>query len=151
MSSSTLQLVSAELTEGENRWPEPLDEPSWSRPPNRGRVLVVDDDRTVRNLIARILDEAGYEVETAGDGRSALEAMSVDAGRFDLVITDVRMPAMDGWELGRQLQGMRPGLPVLYISGYDVARSAPSPLTFLRKPFEVIDLLDRVQRLVGED
>ena len=69
---------------------------------------------------------------------------------FDLVVTDVRMPQMDGWQLGRRVREEWPGLPVLYISGYDVHQSAPGPHAFLRKPFEADDLLRRVAELLRD-
>jgi CheY-like chemotaxis protein len=106
----------------------------------------------VRTLTARILEQAGYLVATAPDGAAALRALEGAEQEFDLVVTDVRMPKMDGWELGRRILVQRPMLPILYMSGYDVAsRAAAAPLTFLRKPFEAPDLLGRVSRLLGED
>lgn len=150
MSSPTLLLVAADNYSGEEQWLTPFEEPSDGYAHGtRGRVLVVDDEITVRSLIARILEEAGYQVETASDPLSALGYLASVPG-VDLVITDVRMPGMDGWELGRRIQRERPALPVLYVSGYDLVRSAPNPLLFLRKPFEAPELLGRVGRLLGE-
>lgn len=106
-------------------------------------------------LIQRLLIEEGYEVRTARHGEEALRIALRGSGGFDLVVTDVRMPVMDGWELGRQLRERWPGLPVLYVSGYDLEltqstkRQGP-PQAFLRKPFESDDLVRCVARLLGE-
>ena len=150
MSPAPVLLMSAGQTPGENQWAEPSDRPSWQGTGSRGRVLVVDDDVAVRMLVSRILQEAGYEVETATDGIGALQSLASARHDFDLVVTDVRMPAMDGWELGRRIHRDHPMLPVLYVSGYDLAKSAPSALTFLRKPFEAPELLGRISHLLGE-
>jgi two-component system chemotaxis sensor kinase CheA len=111
------------------------------------RILVVDDEAIVRSWIGRLLEEAGYEVELATDGT---EALRLAEHGFDLIVTDVRMPLMDGWQLGKRLREAWPGLPVLYISGYDVQQSAPGPHAFLRKPFESDDLLRRVADLLRD-
>ena len=130
---------------------------SWSPEPEErfgsggfvagGRVLVVDDEHIVRTWMARLLDEAGYAVEVAADGVEALRLALEDPIGFDLIVTDVRMPRMDGWQLGRRIQEERPELPILYISGYD-GHAAPGPHAFLRKPFESEDLLRRVAELL---
>jgi two-component system NtrC family sensor kinase len=106
-------------------------------------------------LIQRVLVEQGYEVRTARHGGEALRIALRGSGAFDLVVTDVRMPVMDGWELGRKLLERWPGLPVLYISGYDVeltrgVRSTGAPQAFLRKPFDSGDLVRHVTHLLGE-
>lgn len=107
----------------------------------------------VRTLIERLLVDQGYEVHAARHGEEALRvALRTDG--FDLVVTDVRMPVMGGWELGRVLRERWPRLPVLYISGYDVelthgAQGDGSPQAFLRKPFEAEDLARYVARLLG--
>lgn len=114
------------------------------------RILVVDDELIVRNWIARLLQEEGYAVEVATNGAEALRIAQESPHEFDLVVTDVRMPQMDGWQLGRRVREQWPGLPVLYISGYDVHQSAPGPHAFLRKPFESDDLLRRVAGLLRD-
>ncbi len=122
----------------------PLPHPGGSR----GRVLVVDDEPIVLMFIARLLEEAGYQVETAMNGVEGLRMAEDNPAMFDLVITDIRMPALDGWELGRRLGQRRRSLPVLYVSGYDLEQSAPNPARFLRKPFEPAELLERVAGLL---
>ena len=110
----------------------------------------------VCSLVQRILAERGYEVRTARHGEEALRIALRDPAAFDLVITDVRMPVMGGWELGRKLGERWPGVPILYISGYDVeltqaARRSTSPHAFLRKPFDSDDLLHSVVHLLGDE
>ena len=105
----------------------------------------------VAALVERLLDEHGYEVITARHGEEALRVAL--RGPVDLLVTDVRMPVMDGWELSRRLRERWPDLPVLYISGYDVELSQGARRrgsgAFLRKPFDPDELLRQVARLLG--
>src|SRR5262249_29487384 len=91
------------------------------------RILVVDDGRVVRELIARMLQAQGYVVDVAG---SAREARAL-AGPWDLLITDVVMPEMDGVKLSRHIDAVQ----VLFISGYDQEALVESDASFLQKPF----------------
>ncbi len=107
----------------------------------------------VAGLIERLLVEEGYEVRTAHHGQEALQIALRGSRAFDLFITDVRMPVMDGWELSRRLGERWPDVPVLYISGYDVELTHPSARrgrgAFLRKPFDPDELIRNVNRLLG--
>jgi two-component system NtrC family sensor kinase len=123
------------------------------RPPKR--VLVAEDDPLVRGMLERMLVELGYEVRTARHGAEALDLAIASEVPFDLVITDVRMPRVGGPELGRRLEQRWPGLPILYISGYDIEGPAGADAShrrsaFLRKPFDPDELARRVARLLGE-
>jgi CheY-like chemotaxis protein len=114
---------------------------------------VAEDDPMVRSVIERLLADEGYEVRTARHCDDALRLALRGSGAFDLVVTDVRMPVMDGWELGRRLRERWPGLPVLYISGYDVelthgGRRPGQPEAFLRKPFDADELVRQVASLL---
>jgi CheY-like chemotaxis protein len=121
-----------------------------------GRViLVVDDEPGVRQLVCRTLEGEGYRTREAAHGGEALELVEASPDRIDLVITDVVMPGMDGRELGRRLSQSRPGLPVLYISAYDVndifRRGSPSiSAPFLQKPFPQDILLTCVEQLLKQ-
>jgi two-component system, cell cycle sensor histidine kinase and response regulator CckA len=133
--------------------PTPAPRPSAAS--TRRRVLVAEDDPMVRRVIERLLGEQGYEVRSARHGKDALQLATRSSGEFALVITDVRMPVMDGWELGRRLRERWPRLPVLYISGYDVeltqgAHRAGVPDAFLRKPFDADELVRHVASLLEE-
>src|SRR4051812_23129308 len=80
------------------------------------RILVVDDEESMRHVLSVILREAGYEVTVAGDGAQALEL--VRAQPFDVVISDVRMPKLDGLELLKQTHLLAPQLPFIVMSAY---------------------------------
>lgn len=103
-------------------------------------VLVVEDEATVRDMTSRALEEYGYRVVSASSGPEALTLMRQGDGPVRLLITDVIMPGMDGPELARRMLALRPGLPVLFMSGYtddEIVRrgllEAGQP--FLQKPF----------------
>ena len=150
MSASLLLLSDAENPGTSPAWaPAPADQ-QRQRNAARGRVLVVEDEAMVRSYLARLLREHGHTVESAANGAEGLRLALAAAATFDLVITDVRMPVMDGWQLGRQLHQRWPDLPVLYISGYDVEQASPSAAMFLRKPFDPDDLIRRVTQLLGK-
>jgi two-component system cell cycle sensor histidine kinase/response regulator CckA len=134
---------------------EPSPEPESAPAPARRRVLVAEDDAVVRTMVKRLLQEAGFEVRTARHGDEALGMAIRGSGPFDLVVTDVRMPVMDGWELGRRLRERWPDLPLLFISGYDVELSAGSRRAgprqaLLRKPFDLDELIREVGRLLEQ-
>jgi PAS domain S-box-containing protein len=119
---------------------------SESVPSNHGRVvLLVEDDPLVRAMAARGLVDAGYTVLEASHGRAALELVRSHGGRLDVLITDIGMPEMDGYELGRRLHEERPELPILFMSGYGEVDNV-SPL--LRKPFEPDVLVQKVSEML---
>jgi CheY-like chemotaxis protein len=148
-------LLAGDLAESGEPWravPAPEDASGPARNPRR--VLVAEDDPVVRTMLQRLLREAGFEVRTAKHGDEALGIALRASGAFDLVVTDVRMPVMDGLELVRRLRERWPGLPVLYISGYDLelsagSRRSASRQSLLRKPFDLDELLREVTRLLG--
>lgn len=138
---------------GEPWRPEPAPQSERDPEPTPHRVLVAEDDPVVRTMLQRLLRDAGFEVRTAKHGDEALGMALRASGEFDLVVTDVRMPVMDGLELARRLRQRWPTLPVLYISGYDVELSAGfrrsgSRQALLRKPFDLDELLREVTRLL---
>ncbi|HEU4953042.1 MAG TPA: response regulator, partial [Gemmatimonadales bacterium] len=114
-------------------------------------ILVVEDDAGVRWMTRRVLVDAGYQVLEAPDGRAALDLISRDGAAVRLVVTDVVMPGMGGGELADHLAKLRPGLPVLFTSGYTdgeiVRRGLLEPgAVFLQKPFDP----DTIVRIVRE-
>ncbi|MGX9963488.1 PAS domain S-box protein [Roseomonas sp. F4] len=121
-------------------------------PPAEGRVLLVDDVPAVLHTLGAFLAGAGYEVVRAGSGEEALR--TVIAGRpLDCVVTDYAMPGLSGLELLRRVQELRPGLPVLMVTGYpgvESLRDLPPHIQILRKPFLRAELLERVRGLVRE-
>ena len=110
-------------------------------------VLVVDDDPGLRGVLARALAEAGYRVLTAADGEEALALAGTLAGKLGLVITDVRMPVMDGFTLAGHLAHLPSPPPVLFISGYADGHEIPGP--YLTKPFGPSVLLEAVGQIVS--
>jgi CheY-like chemotaxis protein len=110
-------------------------------------ILLVDDDPDVRDVLVALLAEPGYEVVPAMDGYEALRIL--DDRPIDVLITDVKMPGITGFELARQAKLKRPNLPIMYMSGNeDATRDAHGPAygRVLRKPFRAIDLLVEVTR-----
>lgn len=147
MDPSTM-LLDADIPDAGEEWnPAPADRPDRPGPMRAARILVVDDEPIVRSFIARLLEEQGYTVQVAVDGAEALHIAGADPVGFDLVISDVRMPRVDGWQLGRLMRERWPRLPMLYISGYDLEQNAPRA-AFLRKPFDPSELLRRVAHLL---
>jgi CheY-like chemotaxis protein len=115
-------------------------------------ILVADDEPTIRAYIARVLVTEGFRVVAAVDGQDALDQFRLLDGSIDLLLTDVRMPRMDGLALARSLVDLRPGVPVLFISGYPLdheLRLWNSGNCFLRKPFTRQVLLDAVRKCLN--
>jgi PAS domain S-box-containing protein len=111
-------------------------------------VLLVEDERSVREFTARALRRAGYTVLEATDGAEGLELAKGRLERLDLVMTDVIMPRLGGAELARALRALRADLPVLFVSGYphdQLDEEAPSRSAFLSKPYP-IEVLHRTIR-----
>ena len=103
------------------------------------RILVVDDERNIRNNLGMVLEAEGYKVDTASNGDEALGR--VKEGRYDLVFVDIQMPKMDGLELLRYLRGLRPKMPVVMLTAYGTVSRAVEAMKlgavdFLEKPFD---------------
>ena len=115
-----------------------------------GRViLVVDDAESVRTTTCRSLERKGYRCIVIATGMEALELVGAEREHVDLVLTDVVMPGMSGRELGDRLRAMRPGLPVLFVSGYteeDILRRGlvEEGRPFLAKPFTPDEIVAKV-------
>jgi signal transduction histidine kinase/ActR/RegA family two-component response regulator len=112
---------------------------------NRGTILLAEDEDGVRRVSRRVLTRAGYRVLDASSGAEALSIARQHTGMIDLLLTDLVMPGMSGRELARRLKSERPGIRVLFMSGYDQgasAREATQP--FLAKPFNHEELLAHV-------
>ena len=118
----------------------------------RARILVVDDEASIRDLLAKTLALAEYEVETASDATTALTR--VRGAEYDLLIADLRMPGMDGLALIRQVKRLRAELPVIIITGYSSEASAIEAVNlgvagYLRKPFRVPEVLAAAAKALG--
>ncbi|MGY6658083.1 response regulator transcription factor [Amycolatopsis sp. TRM77291] len=115
------------------------------------RILVVDDDRAVRESLRRSLEFNGYQVELAGDGAQALEA--IIANRPDAMVLDVMMPRLDGLEVARRLRSTGDDLPILVLTARDTVSDRVSGLDagaddYLPKPFALEELLARLRALL---
>lgn len=114
------------------------------------RVLLVEDDARVRRAVARMLARLGHEVQVADDAEAAERAVAETA--VDLVLTDVVMPGVSGPDLAERLRGTRPGLPIVFMSGYpgrEVERLGMSPSDpFLAKPFTLADLEAKLAEVI---
>jgi len=111
-----------------------------------GGILLVDDDPDVRAVAAAMLREAGHTVIEAGSGGAALEHLDDEASHIDLLIADLAMPGMNGFELARAARQERPDLPILFVTGFaDMAQSEKSAHgTVLQKPFRADELTAKV-------
>jgi signal transduction histidine kinase/ActR/RegA family two-component response regulator len=116
----------------------------------RGNVLVVDDDDEVRRVLADMLEELGFTVKAAESGQQALNALTTGR-QFDLVLTDVVMPTMNGVELAAAVRERWPSLPVIFASGYADLGSFGEKLKdqdVIRKPYRLEDLARRIDRVL---
>jgi len=135
------------------------DDPRTAKPPaERGAatILLAEDDHLLRKLVTRQLTTAGYTVLAAPSGAEALEIARAHDAPFDLLITDVIMPEMNGRELSEQMTAHQPGLPVLFVSGYTANVISDqgvldAGVEFLEKPFTREALLARVHEVLNRN
>ena len=118
----------------------------------RPRVLVVDDEASIRDLLAKTLALAEYDVDVAPDGRSALERMRMYP--YDLLIADLKMPGMDGLTVIREAKRYKADLPVIIITGFSTESSAIEAVNlgvagYLTKPFRVPQVLVGRRKGIG--
>jgi excisionase family DNA binding protein len=120
---------------------------------SRPRVLVVDDEASIRDLLSKTLALAEYDVDVAPDGRSALERMRLYP--YDLLIADLKMPGMDGLTVIREAKRYKADLPVIIITGFSTESSAIEAVNlgvagYLTKPFRVPQVLAAAAKALGE-
>ena len=119
------------------------------------RILLVDDEEGVRGFLKRGLEMDGHVITTAIDGADALDRLGETGGAFDLVLTDIRMPIMDGIALALAAKRDYPGLTILLMTGYADQRERAKGLQaivadVLTKPFSLADLRSTVSRVLEE-
>jgi excisionase family DNA binding protein len=124
-----------------------------ARTAERPRVLVVDDEASIRELLSKTLALAEYEVDTAPDGRAAVERLRL--GQYDLLIADLKMPGLDGLSLIREAKRLNADIPVIIITGFSSESSAIEAVNlrvagYLTKPFRVPQVLAAAARALGE-
>jgi excisionase family DNA binding protein len=120
---------------------------------DRPRILVVDDEASIRDLLSKTLALAEYDVDVAPDGRSALERLRLYP--YDLLIVDLKMPGMDGLSVIREAKRLKSDLPVIIITGYSTEASAIEAVNlgvdgYLTKPFRVPQVLAAAAKAIGE-
>lgn len=120
---------------------------------DRPRVLVVDDEASIRDLLAKTLALAEYDVDLAPDGRTALERLRIIP--YDLLITDLKMPGVDGLAVIREARRMKADMPVIIITGFSTEASAIEAVNlgvsgYLTKPFRVPRVLAAAAKALGE-
>lgn len=117
------------------------------------QILVVDDEEAVRSLIARGLALDGHAVLMAGDGAEALDVLTAHKGRFDLVLSDIRMPLMDGIAMALAAKRDYPDLKIMLMTGYAEQRERAKSLEnividVMTKPFGLAELRSTVERVL---
>lgn len=127
--------------------------PRSTPPAGRPRVLVVDDEASIRDLLAKTLALAEYDVDLAPDGRAALERLRIIP--YDLLITDLKMPGVDGLTVIREARRLKADIPVIIVTGYSTEASAIEAVNlgvsgYLTKPFRVPRVLAVAAKALGE-
>jgi two-component system cell cycle response regulator CpdR len=118
-------------------------------------LLIVEDDPSVRALAARALESAGHQVTLAEDGEEGLAKIGEAGRRLDLVVSDIRMPGIDGIEMARSAAQRFPHLRILLMTGYADQRERAAELSgtvlgVLQKPFTLAEIRDRVAVALAE-
>ena len=121
--------------------------------PSRARILVVDDEETIRELLSKTLALADYEVDVAPDGKTGIDRMRIIP--YDLLITDLRMPGVDGLTVIREARRLNTDIPVIIVTGYSTEASAIEAINlgvqgYLTKPFRVPRVLAAAAKALGE-
>jgi CheY-like chemotaxis protein len=113
-------------------------------------ILVVDDEKNIRELVRTLLERAGYRVTEAADAETALQILEERMLEPNLLLTDIVMPGMNGLALAAKAHHLRPSLPVIFMTGFANEYQAElSGSVCLRKPFKPPDLLAAIQDVVG--
>ena len=120
-------------------------------------ILLVDDEEYLRDALTRFLSEQlGYNLLSAGSAEEALDLVESYSGNIDLLLTDILLPGMSGPELAEKMLAARPGLRIMYISGYadqnlESYGIAASKITLLQKPFSIKSLGAKLRELLDKD
>lgn len=118
-------------------------------------ILLVEDDKNLRKIFSMILARKGYELLIAESGKDALTFCHSQAGKIDLMLTDVMMPDCNGFELASQAEKLQPGLRVLFMSGYtdqglqNSGMTGDKPMDFIQKPFDVNALVAKIESVLN--
>jgi len=116
-------------------------------------ILYAEDDDAMRNFFEKALEKAGHHVIACADGERALRALKFADGAFDLLLTDIMMPGLDGIELAKMAEDISPGIKIMFITGFAaVAKrdaTAPEEARVLSKPVHLRQLVNEVDRLIA--
>ncbi len=115
-------------------------------------ILYAEDDDSMRRFFEKALEKAGHHVIACSDGERALRALKFADGAFDLLLTDIMMPGIDGIELAKQAEVIAPGIKIMFITGFAaVAMNDPKSVdnTVLSKPVHLRQLVDEVDKLLA--
>jgi DNA-binding NtrC family response regulator len=117
------------------------------------RILVVDDEEALRSVLSTELVNSGYEVSTAADGDEAIS--SVQNKKFDLVLLDIKMPRVDGFEVLKFIKKSYPSTKVIMLTGFADLKNAIESKKhgaedFVSKPYDLVDLLTTIERVLSE-
>ena len=120
------------------------------------RILLTEDDDSVRTFVSRALELDGHKVDTACHGVEALERLTENNGRYDLLVSDVKMPLMDGIALAHEAAGQWPGLPILLMTGFADQRERADDLSqvirdVVTKPFTLQQIREAVSDAAQPD
>lgn len=119
--------------------------------PEPSRILVVDDDVAIVEIVAEVLRGEGYEVTTAANGRDALRVLGESQPLPELVVLDMRMPVLNGWEFAAALRERGLDIPLVVMTAASNARrwaSEVDAVAYLPKPFDIEHLVDTVEGVV---
>ena len=118
------------------------------------RILLAEDDDSLRGFLARALERAGHAIDTAADGEEGLGRIVEANGGYDLVVSDIRMPAMDGIELAHRAADLHPSMKILLMTGYAEQRERADNLAavivdVVSKPFSLPEIRAAVTRALA--
>ena len=121
--------------------------------PDTSRILVVDDEEALRTVLSNELNGAGYNVSTASDGDEAIS--TVQNKKFDLVLLDIKMPRVDGFEVLKFIKKSYPATKVIMLTGFADLKNAIESKKhgaedFVSKPYDLVDLLTTIERVLSE-
>ena len=121
--------------------------------PEKNRILVVDDEEALRTVLSTELSSEGYDVNTAADGSEAIDL--VKDNNYDLVLLDIKMPNVDGFEVLKFVKGNKPDIKVIMLTGFaDLKNAIESKRLgaedFVSKPYDLVDLLTTIERVLSD-
>lgn len=121
--------------------------------PDKGSILVVDDEDALRTVLSSELEGEGYDVATAADGDEAIDI--IQKKKFNLVLLDIKMPRVDGFEVLKFIKEKYPHVKVIMLTGFaDLKNAIESKKLgaddFVSKPYDLVDLLTTIERVLSE-